>query len=49
MMNSGIYCIRNIVNDKRYVGKAKNFTQRKGKHFKYLFEQCHKNKIAKFI
>lgn len=42
-MNSGIYAIRNIINDKIYVGSAKNFKKRKQIHFQYLRRGEHWN------
>jgi predicted GIY-YIG superfamily endonuclease len=31
-MNGGIYQIRNIVNDKKYIGSTVNFTKRWARH-----------------
>lgn len=42
-MNSGIYCIRNVINDKRYIGSAKNFEKRKIRHFGCLMSNTHPN------
>ncbi len=33
---SGIYCIRNIVNGKRYVGSSVNFSERRSRHLSRL-------------
>lgn len=43
-MNSGIYLIRNIINNKVYVGQTRNFTNRKRSHFKELGIGRHYNK-----
>lgn len=43
-MNSGIYQIRNIINDKRYIGSAKDFSKRKSLHFRTLIKQKHRNR-----
>jgi len=40
---SGIYCIRNGINNKIYVGSAINFKQRKHDHFKLLRNKSHFN------
>lgn len=42
-MNSGIYKIRNIVNDKIYVGSAKDFHVRWDRHLKSLRKNKHHN------
>ncbi len=42
-MNSGIYKIINIVNNKCYYGSSKNLDKRKKKHFKELSSNKHKN------
>jgi group I intron endonuclease len=44
MCNSGIYVIRNLINHKFYLGSAKDFNLRKGKHFKDLRANKHVNK-----
>ena len=41
MKASGIYCIRNIVNDKRYVGSAVYLTKRFCDHKKHLRKGTH--------
>jgi group I intron endonuclease len=43
MEASGIYAIRNLVNDKVYVGSTKNFYNRKCTHFKLLRDNKHWN------
>lgn len=40
---SGIYAIINIVNDKHYVGSAKNLKNRKHDHFRKLKYRTHSN------
>lgn len=40
-MDSGIYCIRNIINNKMYIGSAKNFQNRKTRHFRSLEKNNH--------
>lgn len=40
-VNSGIYCIRNIVNNKVYIGSTKNINSRKSRHFKDLNKNKH--------
>lgn len=43
--NTGVYCIRNVVNGKRYVGSsAKNLVQRIRSHKKSLNQQTHRNR-----
>ena len=42
-MISGIYVIRNLKNDKVYVGSAKNFNKRKHTHFLLLNKNQHWN------
>ncbi len=42
-MNSGIYCIENLINNKKYVGKAKNINLRKNYHFSRLINNKHDN------
>jgi len=41
--NSGIYCIKNIINNKRYVGSTINFKHRKNTHFFALRHNKHSN------
>ena len=43
-MTSGIYQIRNLVNDKVYVGQTKNFVYRRSRHFRSLQDGIHYNK-----
>jgi group I intron endonuclease len=43
-MNTGIYCIVNLINNKKYVGKAKSITSRKSYHFSLLKNNKHINK-----
>lgn len=43
-MNSGIYQIRNIVNNKVYVGQTKHFKQRANSHFRELRNGKHYNR-----
>jgi group I intron endonuclease len=43
LKSSGIYVIRNLVNNKVYVGSTKNFYNRKATHFKLLKENKHWN------
>lgn len=40
---SGIYQIRNIINDKIYIGKSINLINRKSQHFLNLRKNTHKN------
>lgn len=42
-MKSGIYIIKNLINDKVYVGKSKNINQRKNTHFNALRLNKHSN------
>lgn len=41
--NSGIYQIKNLVNEKIYIGSTNNFKRRKARHFSELRNNCHKN------
>lgn len=43
-MKSGIYCIRNIENNKRYIGRTVNLSKRKSEHFWMLNSNRHFNK-----
>ncbi|MEQ8172689.1 MAG: GIY-YIG nuclease family protein, partial [Candidatus Eremiobacterota bacterium] len=42
--NSGIYCIINRVNQKIYIGSAKNLKDREKQHFSLLKNNKHVNK-----
>lgn len=42
-MITGIYTITNIINNKMYVGKTKNFQKRKNEHFLALRKNIHNN------
>lgn len=42
-MKSGIYCIKNLVNSKLYIGYTVNFTDRKNSHFELLRKKKHYN------
>lgn len=42
-MKSGVYIIRNLVNNKVYIGKSKNVKQRKNAHFNALKLNKHNN------
>ena len=41
---SGIYRIRNLINNKFYIGSAVNLNKRKNQHFHYLRNNTHHNK-----
>lgn len=43
-MNSGIYQIQNIVNNKAYIGSTRNLNRRKADHFNKLSHNKHSNK-----
>lgn len=43
-MNSGIYQIRNIINNKLYIGSSSNFLRRQATHFKSLAANKHHSK-----
>ena len=43
-INSGIYCIRNKANDKRYIGMSIDIEKRQGAHLRTLLEGTHYNK-----
>ena len=42
-MKSGVYCIKNDINDKVYVGKAKNLANRWERHKSKLLKNNHDN------
>lgn len=42
-MKSGIYCIRNIINNKMYIGYSKDMLKRKSSHFTELKYNYHDN------
>jgi hypothetical protein len=42
---SGIYCIENIINNKKYIGSSVNIYQRLHKHRTFLIRNKHKNSI----
>lgn len=42
-INSGIYVIKNLINNKVYIGSSKNLTRRKNRHFLELKKQIHHN------
>ena len=39
----GIYCITNIINNKKYIGKSINIEERKNQHFRHLKNGTHCN------
>jgi group I intron endonuclease len=41
--NSGIYCIENKINSKKYIGSSKNMRKRENSHFRQLEKLKHKN------
>ena len=41
--NCGIYCIKNNINDKLYIGQSINLKRRKRKHFSELNTNHHVN------
>lgn len=48
--NIGVYCIKNIVNGKIYIGSTENLERRKNEHFNNLKrgENCNKNLLEDF-
>lgn len=44
MQRSGIYCIINHFNNKRYIGQSVHLSQRINNHFSELRHHCHSNK-----
>lgn len=48
MIESGIYQILNLINNKRYIGQTINFDNRKRQHFSLLKRnQCHNLHLQK--
>ncbi|MCK9198571.1 MAG: GIY-YIG nuclease family protein [Bacilli bacterium] len=47
-MNYLIYCIRNIINDKVYIGQTSDFEKRKKEHIKKLNINLHHNKHLQY-
>ena len=43
MRKSGIYCIKNLTNNKLYIGSARNLSNRKYGHFRTLLHNKHRN------
>ena len=43
MCESGIYCITNIISNKKYIGQSKNLNKRKGEHLRSLSGNYHHN------
>lgn len=43
-MESGIYCILNLKNNKRYIGQSKDLEMRKNKNLRSLRDNNHYNK-----
>ena len=39
----GIYCIENLINNKKYIGQSKNINHRKSEHFSRLRNNKHSN------
>ena len=46
--NSGVYCIKNICNNKVYIGSTSNLRQRRIQHFKKLSNNSHPNYHLQF-
>lgn len=42
-LKSGIYCIENIINNKKYIGQSKDMHERWRKHISELNHNCHHN------
>lgn len=42
-IKSGIYCIQNLVNNKKYIGSSINVYKRRNRHFSELKNEKHKN------
>lgn len=40
---SGIYCIENMINNKKYIGQSVNIKDRWRRHFSELSHNCHHN------
>ena len=43
MSEAGVYQIRNIINDKRYIGSSINLKKRQAEHRRRLRDDCHRN------
>lgn len=43
ILNSGIYCIENIINNKKYIGQSKELNERWRKHISELNHHSHHN------
>lgn len=48
IMESGIYHIKNLINDKKYIGQALNLKNRKYNHFNNLKNNKHPNKHLQY-
>lgn len=47
-MDSGIYCIENMVNHKKYIGQSKHLKERKIQHLRELRKGCHYNSYLQY-
>lgn len=45
---SGIYCIENLINEKKYIGLTKDVTRRKREHYNLLRKNKHNNRHLQF-
>lgn len=45
---SGIYCIENLVNEKKYIGLTKDIARRKREHYNMLRNNKHENRHLQF-